>query len=64
MSILLFERSKWTKPFALITILIEQEVYQPSEAIFAALALAIAIESGADTRNRKKGRLVALLFHA
>jgi len=45
--------------FALITTrlitLIEQEVDQPSEAIcLAALAPAIAIESGADTRNRKK----------
>lgn len=43
----------WLPP-DLIT-LIEQEVDQPSEAIcLAALAPAIAIESGADTRNRKK----------
>lgn len=48
-----------------INLTYEQEVDQPSEAIcLAALALAIAIESGADTRNRKKGRFVALLFHA
>lgn len=35
MSIMLFERSKWTKPFFLDyhpTCLIEQEVDQPSEA--------------------------------